>query len=87
VHLPGTRYRFTLGVELGGRTTEFLSFGGRSRVKRVARVFGAICGLAFVVLLVVAIVNIVQGNPAVNYGVIAIVLALLTLGAERLGRS
>jgi hypothetical protein len=55
-------------------------------MKRLARVFGAICGVGFVVLLAVMIFNMVQGTPGVSYGAMAIVLALLALGMERFGR-
>ncbi|WP_319451878.1 MULTISPECIES: hypothetical protein [unclassified Mycobacterium] len=56
-------------------------------MKRLAKVFGYLCGLAFVVLLVVMIVNMVNNNPFVNYGVIGVVLAVLAVGAERFGNS
>ena len=56
-------------------------------MKRLAKVFSYLCGAAFVVVLIVMIVNIVQHNAYVNYGVIGIVLLLLTVGAERFGNS
>jgi len=55
-------------------------------MKRLARIFGAVCGAAFVILLIVMIVNMVQGTPGVSYGAMAIVLALLALGMQRFGR-
>ncbi len=55
-------------------------------MKRVARIFGVACGVGFVVLLFVMIVNIAQGTPGVSYGAMAIVLALLALGMQRFGR-
>jgi|EndMetStandDraft_6_1072998.scaffolds.fasta_scaffold679450_2 steroid 5-alpha reductase family enzyme len=57
------------------------------QMKRLAQIFGYLCGLAFVVVLVVMIVNMVNNNPFVNYGVIGVVLALLAVGAERFGNS
>lgn len=57
------------------------------QMKRLAKLFGYLCGLAFVVLLVVMIVNMVNNNPYVNYGAIAVVLAVLAAGAERFGNS
>lgn len=56
-------------------------------MRRFARFVGIVCGVAFVALLVFMIVNIVQGNPAISYGAIAVVLALLAAGAERFGKS
>lgn len=56
-------------------------------MKRLARSIGIICGIAFAVLLVITIINIVNNEPGFDYGIAAIVLLVLALGAERLGRS
>lgn len=56
-------------------------------MKRLAKGFGYLCGLAFVIVLVLMVVNMVNNNPFVNYGVVGVVLALLAVGAERFGNS
>jgi hypothetical protein len=52
-------------------------------MKMVGRIFGALCAVTFVVVLGVAIVRFVRGDPAFDYGLAAIALLLLAVGAER----
>ncbi len=52
-------------------------------MRLVGRIFGALCAITFVVVLGVAVVRFTQGDPAFDYGLAAVALLLLTVGAQR----
>ena len=53
-------------------------------MRRVGRVLGYLCGIAFAILLIFMIVWMIQGTPDIHYGKVAIVLAVLAIASERL---
>jgi hypothetical protein len=55
-------------------------------MKGVANILSWVFAAAFMVLLVVAICNLIQGNSGMDYGAVAIVLLLRSVASNYLAR-
>lgn len=55
-------------------------------MKSVVRAVNVICKIGFVVLLIAFVVSLVQGRADVNFGAMAVVLALLAAASEYLDK-
>ncbi|MBL9098273.1 MAG: hypothetical protein JNK07_15190 [Alphaproteobacteria bacterium] len=55
-------------------------------MKRVLRAVNVVCKIGLVVLLIAFVVSLVQGGANVNFGAMAIVLALLAAASEYLDK-